>query len=234
MINNLKQKIERKRNSNNLIWKFLVLAKDISWAFSEFFGNKENRKNKKENEKTIDHIFEQIYKENAWQYGSGEGSLPQNTKEYRKFLQNFLKTYKIKTVLDLGCGDWQFSKFIDWNGINYIGVDVVGFIIEENIKKYSKKNINFYKKDLLTGDLPKADLIILKDVLQHLTNKNILNFLPKLKDYKFALLINSFAPENVDCKDGEFRSLNLKKSPFNLKAKEVLFYNDKQVLLVKN
>lgn len=200
------------------------MFKKIRQKIEQITGRKEN----------MSKIFEDVYKKNWWQKGSGPGSFPENTVEYRKFLQNFLKKNNIKGVLDAGCGDWQFSKLINWDGIKYIGIDVVPFIIKYNIKNYSRKNIKFYKKDFLKDKLPSSELIIIKDVLQHLTTENIINFLPKLKNFKFALLINDHAEGNTDCENGHFRPLNLKKPPFSLKAKRVFFFNKKQVLLVKN
>ncbi|MBI4414995.1 MAG: SAM-dependent methyltransferase, partial [Candidatus Kerfeldbacteria bacterium] len=53
-------------------------------------------------------IFEKIYKDKVWYKGSGSGSLPENTTTYRDFLQKYIKQNNIKSILDLGCGDWQF------------------------------------------------------------------------------------------------------------------------------
>jgi len=69
-------------------------------------------------------IFNNIYQNNLWDFGSGPGSLEQNTTEYRIFLQNFIRQNKIKRVLDIGCGDWRFSRLMDWSGLVYTGIDV--------------------------------------------------------------------------------------------------------------
>ena len=45
----------------------------------------------------IEKKFEYIYINNIWQNGSGLGSLPENTVEYRNFLENFIKKNKICT-----------------------------------------------------------------------------------------------------------------------------------------
>jgi hypothetical protein len=73
---------------------------------------------------TLQDRFEYIYAANIWGHGSGGGSSPINTRGYRRFLQNFLRKNNIKSVVDLGCGDWQFSHLIDWKGIRYSGFDV--------------------------------------------------------------------------------------------------------------
>ena len=79
---------------------------------------------------------------------------------------------------------------------------------------------------MVNDDLPKADLIILKDVLQHLSNNNIKRVMSKLKLFKYALIINDFSDRNHDCIDGEGHSLNLLASPFNLRAKEVFRFSN--------
>lgn len=237
--------IEQKRNSDKLFFMAIIIFKDFMWIFLEFLKNNDYKKSiatfmrEKYSDNTgLKDVFENIYKKNIWSmrggYGSGPGSLPEKTVEYRNFLQDFIKKNKIKTILDAGCGDWQFSKLIDWSGLSYVGIDIVPFLIEENNKKYSCKNIKFYKKNIITDDLPKADLIIAKDVLQHLSNENIFKFLPKLKNYKFTLLINDSGSENTDCKNGNFRKMDLRKPPYNLDGKEVFFFENKQVLLIEN
>jgi hypothetical protein len=63
-------------------------------------------------------IFQDIYEKNEWGYGSGEGFLEIQTRGYRRFLRHFLLEKKITTVVDMGCGDWQFSQFVDWSGVS--------------------------------------------------------------------------------------------------------------------
>lgn len=70
-------------------------------------------------------IFQDIYTGGKWGYsiipgihgGSGPGGDPIIAEPYMKFLQNFLKDKDIKSVVDLGSGDWHFSRYIDWSGI---------------------------------------------------------------------------------------------------------------------
>jgi len=100
-------------------------------------------------------VFKKIYSKGGWdEKGSGPGSTKEYTKGYRRFLQNFLKSKKIKSVIDLGCGDWQFSKLINWEGIHYLGIDLVPSIIKSNKKKYGKKNIHFKKGNFLEVNYP--------------------------------------------------------------------------------
>jgi SAM-dependent methyltransferase len=197
--------------------------------------------------------FEQIYAENKWLYGSGEGSQWRHTRGYTAFLQRFLRKHDIKSVVDMGCGDWQFSQFIDWAGIDYQGFDLVSSVVEENRAKFAVPNVRF---ELAAGDgsdLPSADLLIAKDVLQHWSNDAVKSFFPNFKKYRYCLITNCVNPRgkttNEDIEDGEFHYLDLRLAPFHLQAQEVFsFTNDrgligslfsepswrKRVLLIRN
>lgn len=169
--------------------------------------------------------FEKIYEQNEWHYGSGEGSLIIYTRSYINFLQNFFVENHIKSVVDFGCGDWQFSQYIDWSGIRYYGCDLVESIIDNNKKLYSQPNISFHLLNGSDDELPNADLFIAKDVLQHWSNNSIKAFIPALAKYPLSLITNCINPrgltDNHDIADGEFRPLDLRLPPFNLKAVEV-------------
>ena len=60
----------------------------------------------KEN-KNLNNRFVDIYANNEWGSGSGQGSLDVHTKGYQNFLQYFLEQKNISSVVDMGCGDWR-------------------------------------------------------------------------------------------------------------------------------
>jgi 2-polyprenyl-3-methyl-5-hydroxy-6-metoxy-1,4-benzoquinol methylase len=171
-------------------------------------------------------VFSKIYKEDLWHGGSGAGSKLENIKEYVDILQKYIDKPEVKTVLDLGCGDWQFSKFLDLSSVSYLGVDVVESVIESNSTSYSASNIKFISRDITTYEVPKADLIICKDVLQHLCNKDVVTILVKIiTSSKFSLITNDFNPDNTENKDidnGNYRCLDLTLSPFYLDVVTIL------------
>ena len=50
--------------------------------------------------------FEAIYANGGWDgMGSGPGSTPTFTEGFRKVLEEILKKYYVRSVLDIGCGD---------------------------------------------------------------------------------------------------------------------------------
>lgn len=193
----------------------------------------------------IEDVFTKIYDTGVWggKGFSGSGSQIENARIYVSFLQDFLDQNGIHSVVDMGCGDWQFSQHIDWGNIQYFGYDVVKSIIDRNQQLYQTPTIQFFQANGVSDDLPEADLIVCKDVLQHLSNADIQVFLGQLYKYKHCLITNDVDPKTLTSKNrdivcGETHTVDLTKPPFNLKGTKVLTYrsdcNIKQVLYIRN
>jgi 2-polyprenyl-3-methyl-5-hydroxy-6-metoxy-1,4-benzoquinol methylase len=173
--------------------------------------------------------FSKIYETNEWG-GSGSGSFPDNTVTYREFIKTFLEKKKITTVIDYGCGDWQFSKLIDWSNVSYIGLDCVKSLIDYHNSTYKTDNICFVHASQ-TSDTFKytGDLLILKDVLQHWLNDEIIYFLDNIvNNFKYVLITNS-SDQTHDWQDTPARSRPLSCDFFPLKK-----YNIKKKALITN
>lgn len=172
------------------------------------------------------HVFSEIYEKKVWYSGSGSGSAPENTVPYRDLLQSYLAEHRIKSVLDIGCGDWQFSCYMDWQGASYVGLDVVSSVIEANQYDWSDQNIRFEVADIAADPLPPADLVLIKDVLQHWPTADIKAFLPKLAGYKHVLITNTVHGNrlNEDIAVGEARPIDLTAPPFECAGHELLRY----------
>ena len=214
--------------------------------------------------KSLTEAFTEIYSNDAWKDGksaSGPGSDLESTKEYRAALQGFLSRPDIRSVVDFGCGDWESSRMIDWSGKDYLGLDLVRSVVERNRAKFGAPNIRFEVGNLGEEDSHSADLLICKDVLQHLPNSIISEFLDgKLLRHRWAILTNDarctmpggprrlwrridlHGKANIDTHGGGYHTLSLRKPPFNLKAKVLLRYDafaggttfTKEVLLWEN
>lgn len=161
-------------------------------------------------------IFDQIYLNSTWGYKSGPGSDPDSSETWIDSVNNFIAKDDVSSVLDLGCGDWRLGSKYNLQGKDYIGVDVSSIIINE-IKANESDNIKFIDADICTMDIPYADLVLIKDVLQHLPNKDIAIILDQvIKKSKYALICNDFSDDyNLDILPGGGRTLNLSESPFN-------------------
>ena len=184
-------------------------------------------------------VFTQIYDYNFWGKGSGTGSTPQYNSEYIIVLETIFNLLSIKNIIDIGCGDWQFSQHVNFNGINYLGIDVVDKLIETNNKLFGKTNITFKQMDVLNNaaDIGNTDLIILKDILQHWPTKYIVDILSILRSKTKYLLITNCSHQKTaedDISLGEYRPLS--HTLFPLKIFDPLFirkYHTKEILLVK-
>ena len=143
----------------------------------------------------MEDAFKNIHKKNIWGGGSGTGSkMTRNNKKYIEKLQKVIKDKDINSICDVGCGDWEFSQYIDFSEKEYLGIDCVPDIIKKNKERFSKDNIHFEHKVIGKDYLPKGyDLIILKDVIQHWTDEDILKYLNEiLINNKFVFCTNGY------------------------------------------
>ncbi len=142
--------------------------------------------------------FERIYELRLWGQSaegeplSGAGSTSEFTVGYRAFLEEFLERHEILSVVDAGSGDWEFSKLIDWGSATCLGIDISRGMIDRTQRLYGSDRVRFELGDL-RRTLPAADLLICKDVLQHLSNDEVHAFLREnLRSgrYSWALISN--------------------------------------------
>jgi SAM-dependent methyltransferase len=182
--------------------------------------------------------FEKVYDDATWGTNdsgvghSGVGSTENATQLYRVFLEGFLKDANIHSVVDAGCGDWEFSKLIDWTGIDYKGFDIVDKVIAADKKQFEKPNIHFFQANIIDADLPPADLLIVKHVLQHLPNADVAKLITQFHKYKHVIVVNgvnalSLTAPNTDIKPGEYRELDITRPPFSVHGLKMLTYFDK-------
>jgi SAM-dependent methyltransferase len=174
-------------------------------------------------------IFDDVYRNDLWKGGSGAGSREDLTRDYRALLQQFITRNAIASVVDVGCGDWQFTRHMDWSGVDYTGVDASAVVLE-NTQEFSQPGVRFLHADATRDPLPPADLLLVKDVLQHWSNADIMAFLPQLPKYKGALITGSFpqhalAYVNRDMPAGaNFRPVDPGKPPFDLPGGFILSF----------
>ena len=178
------------------------------------------------NQQLLTNTFNRIYAEGTWgkdvagKGTSGTGSTLEITREYRAYVEDFMKKHSVKSVVDAGCGDWSFSSAMDWGDASYLGVDIASDVIAAVRNKHEKGKIKFQVGDI-TDELPAAELLISKDVLQHLSNelvrKFIRNNLRKGK-YKWVILTNNRGSENRDVASGGYRAIDLAAPPFEVRG----------------
>jgi SAM-dependent methyltransferase len=194
--------------------------------------------------------FDQIYSEGGWGgMGSGPGSLPRNAQPYVDFVYSTLIRHKVSTVVDVGCGDWQMWPPGVFDNVRYVGYDVVASVIESNRAQVGSQNREFYVADAMHSPLPAGDLLLCKEVLQHLPNSTVHDFLERVgEQYRIVVVcddiwmgstsrwrrgVRRFADAistssiqtNRDIEPGEYRPLDYSLEPFaDLKLARCLVY----------
>lgn len=166
-------------------------------------------------------IFSEIYANNIWgkpatnigeKFSSGGGShVDAIVKPYINILISLLTNNNIRNIVDLGCGDFwimrQVLGALDKNSYNYFytGIDVVEDLINHNVTTFKKNNISFRCMDAAADDtpLPDGDILIIRQVLQHLSNADIKTILNKASTFKYLFITESIyddfdAIPNVD------------------------------------
>lgn len=180
--------------------------------------------------------MEQVYQMKLWGDGesgfySGIGSHhPEIVEPYVEAVKSFLTSFETPLVVcDLGCGDFNVGQKLVEHTRKYIAADIVPDLIERNRKTFKAENLEFRCLDIASDPLPPGDCIILRQVLQHLSNREVQRVVKKLADYKYVILTEhlpegEFTP-NKDIISGQGirlkkqSGLDLLASPFNLKIK---------------
>ena len=184
-------------------------------------------------------VFEKIYEEKRWgnsdienrKYSSGDGTRDKEVVgEYIDAVTVFLsKQEGLKSGLDLGCGDFSVGVAFCDLFKDYQAMDVAKNVIKENKTIYKSKKVRFSVLDLTSGQIPSTDVILVRQVLQHLSNDEIKKFIKNIEG-KFRHLIvteslskSMFFWSNKDIITGpgirihEKSGVVLEDNPFNLK-----------------
>ena len=134
-------------------------------------------------------VFRDIYKRHLWgndgqsPFFSGVGSRGEYAAVYVNGMAELLQRHiqelgRPLTVVDLGCGDFEVGRELVARipDLAYIGCDIVPELIEHNTRNYATDRISFRRLDIVTDPLPIADVCLVRQVLQHLSNAEIIEF----------------------------------------------------------
>jgi SAM-dependent methyltransferase len=170
-------------------------------------------------------VFDDIYRKSVWGFQSGPGSDPVAAKPWIDIVNGYLSRPDIVKVVDMGCGDWRLGEQYNLEGKKYFGIDVSDEALKIARNK-AKHGAVFMQNDVATMEIDgEADLILIKDVLQHLPNATIKIVMEKIiKHARYALICNDIGTGNGDTHVGGHRGLNLQDEPFNYPLKNLWFY----------
>jgi SAM-dependent methyltransferase len=198
----------------------MLSRKNSQWMPGYAFLRKLYRRTKLKN-KPAEQVFSQIYEHNIWgnaETVSGDGSTLVGTEILRAGLKNAFENLRIRSILDIPCGDFNWMKEIDLNQIKYTGADIVKALVELNQKKYANPGVQFKQLNLLEDILPAADLIFCKDCLVHFSLEDVKKALKNIINTPATYVAFTTFPgikENKNILTGEWRPLNLEIEPFN-------------------
>ncbi len=189
---------------------------------------------------SVAETFRRIYRTKAWgddgeAFHSGSGSRGAAAEQYCAFVIKFIREHQVQSVVDLGCGDFSVGKHIaEETGVRYIGIDVVPELIEHHTSTVRNSLILFQCADITSDPLPTADLCLIRQVLQHLSNEEISKVLANLGGFPRVLisehvpvnprLINVDKPHGPDVRVRYGSGVYLEKPPFSKPVVEVWKY----------
>ncbi|HEY2811168.1 MAG TPA: class I SAM-dependent methyltransferase [Rhabdochlamydiaceae bacterium] len=177
----------------------------------------------------MESIFTSVYETNFWassESRSGGGSTLESTQNLRNLLPELLKQLNVQTLLDAPCGDFNWMKEVDLSAISYFGADIVREMIQKNQTLYNKQNYTFLHADLTKDTLPKADLILCRWCLPHLSHADVMRTINNFKKSGSKYLLTTTYPavksnEKISSGGGH-RFVNLQQPPFNFPAPRLL------------
>lgn len=131
-------------------------------------------------------IFEDVYSGFKWgsqgeePYYSGQGSRGDPASEYVRRIATFIADIELDlerpvVIADIGCGDFQIGRAL-LNALpdaRYIGCDVVRPLVDYNNRHHKSANASFRVLDIVADAPPEADVYLVRQVFQHLSNAEI-------------------------------------------------------------
>lgn len=172
-----------------------------------------------------ENVFTRIYELNYWgstESVSGTGSTVAFTERLRADLVGLIDEHRIGTIFDAPCGDFNWMRLVVASRpIDYVGVDIVAPMIADLQARHGSDRVRFVHADLTQFDYPRADLMICRDCLFHLSyadaRKILANFVASGTP---LLLATTHRPDgsftNHDIRTGAFRPIDLFAPPYSL------------------
>ena len=158
--------------------------------------------------------FSCIYNEKLWgddgvsTYYSGSGSHDiSQVKPYVDRVCQFLQSlHQPAKIVDLGCGDFNIGKQLVGCCSDYHGCDIVEALIDYNRQHYAQSQVSFSCLDATTDKLPAGNVLLVRQVLQHLSNEAVMAICRQFQQFDYVIVTEhvpagNFIP-NIDKPNG--------------------------------
>lgn len=195
-------------------------------------------------------VFQNIYKHKAWGDGadapaffSGVGSRGEAVRVYVEGMAAELRKVadtldRPIRVVDVGCGDFEVGRALiaAVPNMTYVGCDIVPELIGHHRQHFAGPGVDFQVLDVVEDDPVEGDVCLIRQVLQHLPNRDIAKVIGKLR-HPYVYITEGqpehrtgpINPDKVagadvryDWRKGVGRGVELSQAPYGLKT-EVLF-----------
>jgi len=184
-------------------------------------------------------FFTKVFTENLWdsrESASGQGSEKWICRNLVAEMPEMFRALNVQSILDVPCGDFNWMQdVINQSGIAYIGGDIVPDLILRNTQAYGAKAVSFKEIDIVEDDLPRVDMIFVRDLFIHMSLDLISKALANIarSEAKYLMLTHDscetrYPPEgNIELHEGnaemmpdgvsfQYRPLNMTVAPFHL------------------
>jgi SAM-dependent methyltransferase len=194
------------------------IARVKAWRQARRRARKFARRQKWSEGLSVSETFEKIYAENKWgravngsRFYSGNGSQPEKSRTYEDLVVDFINgNDDIRSWVDIGCGDFQVAGRILERlarPVTYVGCDVASNLVSHNSAKFGAPRVSFVTCNAAESDPPGADLVTIRQVLQHLSNADIARILERIRRLYRAAIITESLPTrplapNLDIRHG--------------------------------
>jgi hypothetical protein len=184
---------------------------------------------------SVEQTFETIYKNNLWgglsgDFYSGTGSEAEFVDPYCNYVRRFIRENGIKSIVDLGCGDFRVGQKLVAQNISYVGIDVVSSLIDRNTREFGRDGISFQTINAIEHPPPAGDLCLIRQVLQHLSNEQIITVIRNCRSFRYLIVsdhtvlnrpfaINADKPHGFDTRPS---GIQLDKPPFSYDVRPIL------------
>lgn len=161
-------------------------------------------------------MFHGIFIANAWrgkETRSGPGSTTLSTAGAREFIERFCTEVGARHVLDAACGASSWMPELP----GYRGVDIVPAAVADMQRRFPGRA--YAVADICADDLGEADVVIMRDVLAHLSNEDALLALKNVRSTGARYLVATTfdgADNAHDTRTGGYREVDLRYEPFGL------------------
>ena len=138
----------------------------------------------------------------------------------------------VRSVVDLGCGDFEIGRRLAGACDRYIGVDVVPELIDRNSRLYGTSHTSFICADISREPLPDAELCLARQVFQHMSNDEIGTVLREARKYRHLIVTEHHPVTPVAFNKDKIHGFGtrvetgsgvyLDKAPFNVRRIQLL------------